>query len=148
MERRTGGSGAAEDLPGADTYISVPQATAAAWTSVTWAGANDDDGPCWAAGNPTRLTAPSAGKYIIEGCGTWYPAGGNPAAVMGVRLLLNGVTPLAYGYEYAGAFPAHCVTRRKYLNAGDYIELQAYDGFAGATLKVDGTHLSIQKVSE
>lgn len=34
-------------------------------TAITWSSAEFDVGGLWSAGNPTRLTAPTAGKYVV-----------------------------------------------------------------------------------
>ena len=77
----------------------------------------------WAAGTPTRLTAPAAGVYAVTG---WFGCQTNTTFPREITLRLNGVATL---------FRRSCITNNAYttpilsaqrtikLGAGDYVEL-------------------------
>lgn len=89
------------------------------------ASATFDIGGYYSAGNPTRLTVATAGKYRLDAQGTWIAIG------LPVRLWFkkNGTTDLGF-VNFIDAPAASSLTQPIYwdgtLAAGDYIELMAY----------------------
>jgi hypothetical protein len=86
--------------------------------------------------NPSRLTAPSAGLYIVGGT-LAYDA--NATGLRAARILLNGATAIGnslYAANTTGDVTIVNVSTARFLSANDYVELQA-DQTSGGSLNVD-----------
>jgi len=85
----------------------------------------------------SRLTAARAGIYPITG---HIRFAGNAAGVRYLGVLLNGATVIAQqgALNAAGSADILSVSTLYYLNAGDYVELQAYQN-SGGLLSVTAT---------
>lgn len=105
--------------------------------------------------NTGRMTAGRAGIYSIIGNARFD--NGNANGVIGLRLLLNGATPIAINYfESSGGQgsvdPALVVATLYKLALNDYVEMQGFidDGNGGSMVTdgVQGIHLSIAWVGD
>lgn len=107
-------------------------------TAISFNATSFNNGSLYAGGNPTRLTAPVAGRYLVRGFVKFAPSAiGN---VRRAEILKNGLNPsitfVDRAPDAAGAADVEVVEIVS-LAAGDYLELWTYhDG--GAPLNVQG----------
>lgn len=97
-----------------------------------------DTGGYYSAGQPTRLTIPAAGRYLV-GCNIVYETTAD--GTIEVWLYRNGATPLAQ-YRNADADPmggifSANVTTADVFSAGDYLQLLMYTD-TGADVGIHG----------
>jgi hypothetical protein len=132
---------------GAHIYNSSTQSIAQYGAVVSFNTASRDDGGCWSAGSPTRLTVPAGqdGWYIVAGYSRSpsFSSGG-----MRLKLRVNGGT--YYALQSSHAFSANMSLPAmfiRYLAAGDYIDM-VIDQNAGSTwtLAANTTRLSMVRV--
>lgn len=88
----------------------------------------------WAAGQPTRLVAPSAGVYFLQAIVGWAAAGGTLRRLVFRRnaseyIIMSDTTPAMLWQNMSGMF---------YLAANDYVELMAYQD-SGSSLNLTVT---------
>jgi hypothetical protein len=110
-----------------------------------------DQGGCFNALNPTRLTAPVAGKYLIIGNFNWVA---NAVSLRRGVIQLNGVSDVALDDKDAvtsGVGTTNLVVTELDMAAGDFVELDAQQ-FSGGPLNVEGgvaysPNFSIRKVA-
>jgi hypothetical protein len=105
--------------------------TAATYTTLSWVGTEFNAGPMWAAGSPTRLTVPAGqgGHYLVYGK---FQNATN--ANVRSRIMKNGAvitTEDRPGNSSAAATSSAVDMSMLLLNAGDYVEFQAYTSVAG-----------------
>jgi hypothetical protein len=113
----------------AAVYVTIPVKVAAGNTvAVSFDAAwFEDGGDCWAAGNPTRLTAPEGGYYCVQGVVPLY--GDVASAEAAVSIKRNGstwlYTHISHGKtaEGAGYYTGAPFMFLEPLNLGDYIEV-------------------------
>lgn len=117
---------------------SIPNTTV---TAVSFTAARTDVGPMWAIGQPTRITFPVAGFYLMGGTVAYASAGTNT----GVRTLTarrNGTETIggvASGIAAAGIFGTDVEVVTAYqMAAGDYVEFMAYHT-QGAALNISAS---------
>lgn len=130
-----GGGGGGSTSPAIEARVkkTTQQSVASgAWTAISWDGTDFDTSSFWSSGNPTRLTIPENGTYIIiANLEPAYSATG----VRGSRLRLNGTTSLsgdgrpASGGNLSASLPA--VVIRKF-NQNDYVEVEVYQDTGSA----------------
>lgn len=122
--------------------------TGATGTALSWSGVDINNGALWASGQPTRLTAPVAGTYLIEASVQWNGAGG------GARIAYFGVNGAGFGTEASvnagpnsGGGSEQALSMVKYLAAGDYVEtfvMQTSGGNLNVIPTNDGsTHMTM-----
>jgi len=121
----------------------------AAWTAISFDTEDVDTDLMYAAGTPTRITIVHPGLYIITGTVAWA---NNTTNSRGARLYLNGATIIAgmtngTAAVAAGDHDAQTVTAIRYLNAGDYITLHAYQNTGGALNTGAPTTLTVAALS-
>jgi hypothetical protein len=119
------------------TTLAVPTAT---WTTVAFDQlvADNADGQ-WAAAASDRLTAKVAGWYTVVGTLLWPGPNGTGRRLMG--LTVNGVGSVQRGDLDPNASATdqmHTEAFLVYLNAGDYVGIQAYQD-SGSTLTLTAT---------
>jgi hypothetical protein len=119
-------SDAAAVANGVSAATTVSNAT---WTSIPVAMEFDDAG-FWDVGNPTRLTAPADGLYLLYEY-TIFDTADYDGVERSSRLLLNGTTVVARNrtpsYNSGGGQRKGGVACALLeLSAGDYLEVQAY----------------------
>jgi len=142
------------EMPRCRVYQSTAQSIPdAAWTSITFDAENYDVKELHdTATNPERITIPpdAGGTYVVT-AQVIYAA--NSTGYRAIRILLNGTTVLAYGSitnpsgTYTVSVPISTIEQ---LNAGDYIEVQAYQNSGAALDTVAGrqnVYACVQKVS-
>lgn len=82
--------------------------------------------------NTSRLTAPVSGFYSISGGFRWAD---NATGIRGIIIFLNGSISLLveYAADAANSSPkSNHASLEWFMNAGDYVELQAYQDITGA----------------
>lgn len=96
--------------------------TAGAFVAVPFDTLDTNDGPLWAAGNPTRFTAPVAGIYRAAGTNNQINSTGNGDITVRINGVANNVL-----YSVPNSSGAALLTWALdfYLAAGDYIEIYA-----------------------
>lgn len=123
----------AKDRPliAARVYNSAAQTTQdGAPLTLSFDTVDRDDGGLYAGGSPTRLTAPVSGWYILTFNGSWASNG------TGRRLfdfIINGTTHVGANEFHSNTTgsPFSTVTATKYLTAGQYAEVVAYQTSGG-----------------
>jgi hypothetical protein len=115
-------------------------------TVITWAAAIVDNGAFWAAGQPTRLTAPAAGTYAVV-VNQQYAL--NATGVRGLVFKVNGAfvreRSLAPGGDGAvSGGPTHMEILK--LAAGDYVEAFTYQA-SGGGLALNGASFAIVQLA-
>lgn len=123
------------DARGARAYRSTSQSIATATaTSVSFSTTRYDQANFWSAGNPTRLTVPETGTYMIFGH-VIYDV--NSTGYRLTRLRLNGTTYLAGDSKPAvsGDVTVASVATMYRLTASDYVELVVFHS-VGASLNL------------
>lgn len=142
-------SGVGGSQAGVHAYVSTDQAIASATeTILTFSAVADDSGPFWSSTtNPSRLTAPVAGTYVVVGQARWADALG----VFAMRVLVNGSqrSENVYSNQVSPSFDSsRQVTDRLVLNEGDYVQFAVYWSYSDAvprTIK-GGTHSTFLKL--
>lgn len=112
-----------------DTDQSITDATD---TAVTFAAANSDAWACWAAGQPTRLTAPITGRYTAT---AWVKFAANATGLRSGWIYKNGTTE--YGRVQVGAISGSptqltIATPAFDMTQGDYVQLYVRQTSGGA----------------
>ena len=120
--------------PKAKVYLTANQSVASAgWAKLAFgAEAYDHGGLHDNATNNTRLTAPVAGVYDVSGI---VEFAASSAGNRDVTILKNNTTIVAYVTRSptAGGYPIYVpITTKVALQAGDYLELRAYQDTGGA----------------
>ena len=112
--------------------------TTGVYIDISWDSVGFDTDSYWSGGNPTRLTAPVTGKYLIIG-NTHLDALG-AGTYRGASIQLNGARTIDTGEIRTGAigYSYQSVSVIMTLTAGDYVELavfqdQGSDGTVGTT---------------
>ncbi|ADH63121.1 hypothetical protein Mesil_1224 [Allomeiothermus silvanus DSM 9946] len=104
------------------------------WTLVSWATQVFDLGNYWASTQPTRLTIPSTGYYLIIASAEWDPDSGS----RGIRLKINGATV----YDLVIDDTGRAQPRRNNgsillaLTGSDYLEVELYHNSGDPTENV------------
>ena len=94
-------------------------------TVVSWSSTEYDDGDCWKEANPTRLTAPETGLYVIQWSVDILPSSLSGEKEIWVRL--NGSDNHRLGaQDYVGPADIQTLTVVARLTAGDYVECCIY----------------------
>lgn len=111
-------------------------------TAVSWDSAPENTDGMWAAGNPTRLTAPITGKYLIGFNLEW--AASNLGTYRQIYTRVNGVTPASPACTQDNSFTANQTdvltsSMIRALSAGDYVELIVNQD-TGGNLNVNATY--------
>lgn len=100
----------------------------AVWTALSWDTVAADELGAWAAGAPTRLTAPVAGVYACGFSAVWTADASNESDRRS-RILVNGVDT-GSGYSQPAwsrdLGPKHAAELATYLPAGAYVEVQVH----------------------
>lgn len=120
----------------AEIYQNTPQSVANASTTVALNFDTEVDDPhnMWVSGSPSRITVPFAATWDAQGVVSWSV---NTTGVRRVWLRVNGATTVpgsaasVPAMATIGASVATKVCKIK-LNAGDYIEVLAYQNSGGA----------------
>lgn len=119
------------------------------WTSLSFDSETiDNDAIHDLVTNNSRLTCKTPGKYVIGGSVAWAV---NSTGARGVRLLLNGTTPIAMVYDGADtAAPdkVQGIITLYNLNANDYVELQVFQNSGGSLNAANGASFFMVKVGE
>lgn len=117
------------------TDHAIPNATA---TAVPFDTVVTDPTGLWSVANPTRLTAPVAGQYLVAASLFWQSAATGECLL---RIQKNGVSTDLYGSSsipnVAGTSAATSTTVIIAMAAGDYVEAIAFQN-SGAGLNVQG----------
>lgn len=109
-------------LPGARVRSSVNQSIpTSALTALTFNTADANVGDLFSAAQPTRLTAPVAGTYLVTATVQWSNGAGGSRRL---TLRVNGATPIAAvdGPPNGDGTLDQNVATVHHLNAGDYVE--------------------------
>lgn len=119
---------------GARVYndAAISHATSGAWQSLTFNQERfDTDTIHSTSSNTGRLTATTAGKYIISGCLSWAT---NGTGTRIVRIFLNGTTPIERDSKGANSAATvdQTITTIYDLAADDYVELAGWQNSGGA----------------
>jgi len=136
----TASAGSAPTYTGCKIYNTAAQSIgAAAYTAVTFAGADYNVGPMWAAGAPTRMTVPAGqtGLYLA-----YAKIQSNVNSNNRLRFLRNGTpasTEMRFGSAAVASISAMDVALLM-LGQNDYVEVQVYLSAAGT---IGGTADSI-----
>lgn len=106
------------------------------WTALQWTTAAYNDGPIWASGSNTRLTAPVAGYWVYSFNGVW--AATSATGVRAARMKKNGA--VVDQDNKAGA-TTYNVTHQLVFHdrsaANDYYEVEVFQT-STANLDIDG----------
>lgn len=119
------------------------------WTTVLYGAENwDTDGFHSIVSNTSRITIPAGlgGRYLVHLGVAFAP---NSTGYRAIRCRINGAgTPTELQGQVASSVIqlTESASREYVLNAGDYIEVQAYQGSGGALNTADGW-FSARKVS-
>jgi len=114
------------------TTQSIPNAAA---TAMTFDTQDTNVGALWAAGNPTRLTAPRTGFYAIGVYASWAA---NATGVRTIQLRSNGSVDNATDgrLNFGGTYGINqTMATMMQLNANDYMEMMMFQD-SGAALNV------------
>jgi hypothetical protein len=108
------------------TNITIPHATIATLTfdSERW----DTDNMHSTSSQTGRLTAQTAGKYLIFGQVRW---GNNPTGYRDIQIALNGTASIAESVTDSPAVAEMSVVTHYALSAGDFVELQVSQASGG-----------------
>lgn len=101
-------------------------------TPISFDSVRYNNGTVWAIGNPTRLTAPVTGRYLIGGS-LQYAAVSAGFANVSVRV--NGTTPIVASADIRPSTSTQetlSVNTIYLLNATDYVELAAFHNASGS----------------
>lgn len=129
-------------VAGNSTYI-APTATRATtqsissstWTSISFSSVDADDYLSWSASNPTRLTAPTSGRYMAIGSASFA---NDTSGYRGIRIQKSGSTVISAD---SSSPPPLGSTIETFLNVtcnaltmttSDYLELQVLQTTVGA----------------
>lgn len=124
-----------EGFRGASVYRNVVESIPnAAYTRATFTIEMFDTNNFWDAGNPSRLTVPRAGYYLVGGKIGWDI---NPTNVREVKLYINGSGATYAAMSNACIALSGVLTRLTivflvHLSAGDYVELFLWQNSGGA----------------
>jgi hypothetical protein len=129
-------------IPAADVVNSNPGSTSLPTNSETalpWTVAELDTDAMFNANQPTRLTAPVAGTYLVTGVAGVNASSGGGGTEGYVQLRSAGPSGGNHFATESFVLPAngefdHTVTGIVHLNAGDYVEEWVVTGAAAATM--------------
>ncbi len=144
---------ASPQRPAADTLVftigaevvrtTTQSATNSSDTLVSWSSTLRDDASFWAAGSPTKLTAPQSGWYTISATVRWA------SSTAGQRFMwfkINGAfpsqTPGSSLSAGVGGDYATNASHQVYLSKGDYVELDVFQT-SGGSLNVSYAVMSL-----
>jgi hypothetical protein len=114
------------------TTQSIPAST---WTAISFSSVDGDGYTAWSASNPTRVTAPTAGRYMAVGSASFA---NDTSGYRGIRIQKSGSTVISADSSYP---PPLGATVETFLNVTcqaitmattDYLELQLLQTTAGA----------------
>ncbi len=113
--------------------------TTSTQTKISFDAVDSDDWNCWdLSPNPTRLTVPIAGRYLITATASFEAAAAGHRAI---NILKNNTTEIARSdfLPVGNSIDTHStvVTPSETLAAGDYIELRAWQN-SGSDLDILG----------
>jgi hypothetical protein len=108
--------------------ISIPDS---AVTALTFNTVRRDNGGLYNAANPSRLTAPVDGWYLITGTAVFTTSAGGTRRIGTIKINGTGVAQVEWGYG-ASTFPGENITTLYYLTAGQYAEFCVYQDSGGA----------------
>lgn len=113
--------------------------TTSTQTKISFDAVDSDDWNCWdLSPNPTRLTVPIAGRYLITATASFEAAASGHRAI---NILKNNTTEIARSdfLPVSNSIDTHStvVTPSETLAAGDYIELRAWQN-SGSDLDILG----------
>ena len=117
-------------------------------TAVSWTHERYDMGNMWVGGNPTRLTAPVAGKYLVTASFRFASWGGTAGKRIYAALMMNGGFTGCFVEDscdsaFAGVSKSLSVIIQ--LTAGQYMELKVLqDSGAGRTLYGSANYIGMQ----
>lgn len=115
-------------------------------TAIGWDAEVRDDGGYWAAGNPTRLTVPSTGWYVITCNVVWASVSGDHWVLIQWRV--NGTTTFLGHVQIDSsgvAWDYSCSVLVK-LNATDYVEAMAQQTSGTNPQNISSGYAGIVKV--
>lgn len=124
------------------TAISVPNAAYAAVALIT--EQYDTDGMHDTVTNNSRFTCITPGLYDLKAMIYWTS---NSTGMRGAQIRLNGATALSYDFRPSQATLIQQTCVDWYLNAGDYVELLAYQN-SGAALNTQNVFMSARWVAQ
>lgn len=103
-------------------------------TQITWNTASGDNWGGWSSGSNTRYTVQLPGWYMLDATVQWS---GNSAGGRHVEFYYNGAEQInsltILNPANASPFPHSANTVQLYANAGDYFQVNVYQG-AGAAI--------------
>jgi hypothetical protein len=126
--------------PRAKARINADQAIpTGVWTTVTFNTTDFNVGGMWSSGQPTRLTMPKAGLYIVEIGAEFYGSTAGSRRDIGIRK--NGANYDGAAYMASqnssmlsvSAAPLLSACVVDYFAAGDYVEMQAFQDTGSGT---------------
>jgi hypothetical protein len=137
---------------GARVYRSTTQSIGSgSYAALSWDTELADTDSCWAAANPTHLTATHAGYYNVGAHVTWASA---PSVVWYIRIRDQDGNTIAANTYLAGAIVGGITAGMVYLAAGDYVTVEVYQNSgaainlrAGTTAQQDYNTGWLQRVS-
>lgn len=94
-------------------------------TVISWSSTEYDDGDCWKEANPTRLTAPETGLYVIQLSVDILPSSLAGEKELWIRLNDDDDKRLG-AQDYVGPADVQTLTVLARLTAGDYVECCIY----------------------
>lgn len=117
------------------TNQAIPNNT---YTTVEFSSSQSDAWGCWSAANPTRLTIPMNGRYLISAGGCFSASNTGHREF---RILLNGTTEISVNNfnPVSNSLDTHCNFTAPPHNfvQGDYLEFQVWQSSSG-TLDLKG----------
>jgi hypothetical protein len=138
------GTGQFGSIPVARVKISNPGAlslTSDASHTLSYGAEEFDVGDLHSAAQPTRLTAPVSGKYLVLACCAWGTVQSEARTVMAITK--NGTAKVAEDQMPIDAsWPEQTIATVCQLQAGDYVEVSVYQdtGFTAILLDAAGTN--------
>ena len=119
-----------------------------AWHYITWHAVEQQGSyDFWTVANPTRLTVPAAGWYLIRLQVFWSSTGTPSGSYRRINILQNG-TPIAYDYRAKAPEMIQSVSAIRYMTTGQYVEGQVrLDGGTSHPISASGTAMEIARLS-
>lgn len=134
-----GGGGGGGGGSGADVAVQLKQGAAQAlpnqtYVPIAWDTEVYDTAGMWSSAEPTRLYAPVTGRYAIAAC----VAQGTTTGRVITDIRVNGSQQYVSASYNEATNLGPTVAADRFLNAGDYIEINAYSG-GGASSTIGST---------
>ncbi len=142
MPLRTWGRGAIVNT----SSFTVPNGV---FTQIQWATVfKDDFGTVNLVSRNTKITAPRSGWYLICSTGTWLA---NTEGSRAIAFAINSLTTFAItsiGATDGSTTPDINLSGVYYLNAGDYVEVYAFQNRNTGTLAITGANLQVTELKK